>query len=65
MWQFGSPGAESGICGPAGAFCRVAARRLAPQDSGLTVTGPQGAVALRLLRGMRGADEGRGVRGTE
>ena len=50
VWQFGSPGAESGICGPAGAFCRVAARRLAPQDSGLTVTGPQGAVALRLLR---------------
>jgi hypothetical protein len=38
------------IFGPAGAFCRVAARRLAPEDSGLTVTGPQGEVALRLLR---------------
>jgi uncharacterized protein (TIGR03084 family) len=50
VWQFGSPGAASAISGPAGAFCRVAARRLAPQDSGLTVTGPQGAVALRLLR---------------
>jgi len=50
VWQFGSPGAASAIRGPAGAFCRVAARRLAPQDSGLTVTGPQGAVALRLLR---------------
>ncbi|HEV2933325.1 MAG TPA: hypothetical protein VGY96_09355 [Streptosporangiaceae bacterium] len=42
--------AASAIYGPAGAFCRVAARRLAPQDSGLTVTGPQGAVAVRLLR---------------
>jgi hypothetical protein len=41
---------EGILGGSAGAFCRVAARRLAPQDSGLTVTGPQGAVALRLLR---------------
>jgi hypothetical protein len=50
VWQFGKPDADSAITGPAGAFCRVAARRLAPADSGLTVTGPHGATALRLLR---------------
>jgi uncharacterized protein (TIGR03084 family) len=48
-WQYGKPDAESAITGPAGAFCRVAARRLAPEDSGLTVTGPHGATALPLL----------------
>jgi uncharacterized protein (TIGR03084 family) len=50
VWQFGKPDAGSAITGPAGAFCRVAARRLAPADSGLTATGPHGATALRLLR---------------
>jgi uncharacterized protein (TIGR03084 family) len=50
VWQFGPPGAESAIAGPAGGFCRVAARRLAPADAGLTVSGPHGATALRLLR---------------
>jgi uncharacterized protein (TIGR03084 family) len=50
VWQLGRPEAESAITGAAGAFCRVAARRLAPADSGLTVTGPHGATALRLLR---------------
>jgi uncharacterized protein (TIGR03084 family) len=49
-WRFGSPDAESSITGPAGAFCRVGARRLAPEDSGLVTRGPGGAVALRLLR---------------
>ena len=49
-WQFGKPDADSAITGPAGAFCRVAARRLDPADSGLTATGPHGATALRLLR---------------
>jgi uncharacterized protein (TIGR03084 family) len=50
VWQFGPPDAESAITGPAGDFCRVAAHRLAPADSGLTAGGPHGATALRLLR---------------
>lgn len=33
-----------------GAFCRVAARRLDPAESGLRVTGPQGTAALCVLR---------------
>jgi uncharacterized protein (TIGR03084 family) len=49
-WQFGSPDADSSIRGPAGAFCRVAAQRLAPEDSALVVHGPHGAAALRVLR---------------
>jgi uncharacterized protein (TIGR03084 family) len=54
VWRFGPPDAESAITGPVGAFCRVAARRLAPAGSGLTVTGPHGAAALRLLRTYAG-----------
>ena len=50
VWQFGPPEAESAITGTAGDFCRVAARRLAPADSGLTASGPHGATALRLMR---------------
>jgi uncharacterized protein (TIGR03084 family) len=50
VWQFGPPGAESAISGPAGAFCRVAVRRLAAEDSGLRATGPHAAAALRLIR---------------
>lgn len=49
-WQFGPEGADSSITGPAGSFCRVAAQRLAPEDSGLAVRGPHGAAALRVLR---------------
>jgi uncharacterized protein (TIGR03084 family) len=49
-WHFGPPDAESAITGPAGAFCRVAARRLAPDQSGLRTTGPHGATALHVLR---------------
>ena len=49
-WHYGPPGAESVITGPAGAFCRVAAQRLAPQDSGLRATGPYGPAALGVLR---------------
>jgi uncharacterized protein (TIGR03084 family) len=50
VWQFGPPDAESAIAGPAGDFCRVAAQRLAPADSGLTASGPHGATALRVIR---------------
>lgn len=50
VWTFGPDDAESGISGPAGAFCRVAARRLDPAVSGLRATGPHGATALRVVR---------------
>jgi len=49
-WIFGPDDAESGISGPAGAFCRVAAQRLDPAASGLQATGPHGVAALRVLR---------------
>jgi uncharacterized protein (TIGR03084 family) len=50
IWRFGPPEAESAITGDAGAFCRVAAQRLAPARSGLRATGPDGTRALELLR---------------
>ena len=49
-WEFGPDAAGSAISGPAGDFCRVAAQRLAPGQSGLKATGPHGPAALRLLR---------------
>jgi uncharacterized protein (TIGR03084 family) len=52
-WTFGPPHAESVITGPAGAFCRIAAQRIAPADAaqhGLKATGPYGAGALQVLR---------------
>jgi uncharacterized protein (TIGR03084 family) len=49
-WTFGDAGAPSSITGPAAAFCRVAAQRLRPADSGLETTGPDGETALRVLR---------------
>jgi uncharacterized protein (TIGR03084 family) len=50
VWRYGPDGAASAITGSAGAFCRVGARRLAPEESGLNVRGPHGADALRALR---------------
>ena len=49
-WTFGPDDAESEISGQAGAFCRVAARRLDPARSGLRATGPHAATALRVVR---------------
>jgi uncharacterized protein (TIGR03084 family) len=49
-WTFGPDEADSQITGPAGAFCRVAAQRLDPADSGLRAAGPHGAAALRVVR---------------
>jgi uncharacterized protein (TIGR03084 family) len=49
-WRFGPADAPSVISGAAGAFCRVGAQRLTPEESGLTATGPHGAAALRVLR---------------
>ena len=51
VWQFGPPDAESAIAGPAGDFCRVAARRLAPAASRAEPPPVRtAATALRLLR---------------
>jgi uncharacterized protein (TIGR03084 family) len=50
LWTFGPPDAGSRITGPAGAFCRVGARRLAAEESGLETRGPHAAAALRVLR---------------
>jgi uncharacterized protein (TIGR03084 family) len=53
-WRFGPAGADSTITGPAGAFCRVGARRLPPEQSGLVARGPHGPAALRVLRNYAG-----------
>jgi uncharacterized protein (TIGR03084 family) len=49
-WTYGDASAPSRITGTAGAFCRVGAQRLAPEDSGLVTTGPHADVALCVLR---------------
>jgi uncharacterized protein (TIGR03084 family) len=49
-WRFGPDDAESRITGPAAAFCRVGARRLLPEDSGLVATDPHAKAALHALR---------------
>lgn len=49
-WTFGPDDADSEITGPAGDFCRVAAQRLDPADSGLQATGPRGPAALAVVR---------------
>lgn len=54
VWRYGPPDADSSITGPAGAFCRVGARRLAPEESGLVAHGPHGLAALRVLRNYAG-----------
>jgi uncharacterized protein (TIGR03084 family) len=53
-WRYGPADADSTITGAAGAFCRVGAQRLAPEDSGLIATGPHGGAALRVLRTYAG-----------
>ncbi len=50
VWRYGPADADSTITGRAGEFCRVAARRLNPAQSGLRATGPHAATALRLVR---------------
>lgn len=49
-WTFGDPDAEDAISGPAGEFCRVAARRMAPGDTSLVVRGPGADDVLSLVR---------------
>ena len=50
VWRFGPDDASDRIVGAAGAFCRVAAQRLAPDDSGLHATGPNAGRALSSVR---------------
>jgi uncharacterized protein (TIGR03084 family) len=50
IWRYGPPDAASTITGPAGAFCRVGAQRLSPEESGLVTTEPHGPAALKVLR---------------
>jgi uncharacterized protein (TIGR03084 family) len=50
IWRFGPPEAESVVRGDAGEFCRVGARRLTPEQTGLMAEGPHAADALRVLR---------------
>jgi uncharacterized protein (TIGR03084 family) len=49
-WRYGPEDAASTITGAAGAFCRVGAQRLPPDESGLITAGPHAAAALRVLR---------------
>jgi uncharacterized protein (TIGR03084 family) len=53
-WQYGPPDADSTITGSAAAFCRVGARRLPADRSGLDARGPHGHAALRVLRNYAG-----------
>ena len=50
VWTYGPADADAAIRGSAGEFCRVGARRLAPEASQLTASGPHAAEALRVLR---------------
>ncbi|WP_243711363.1 maleylpyruvate isomerase family mycothiol-dependent enzyme [Actinomadura sp. KC216] len=49
-WTFGDPAAPTRITGPAADFCRVGARRLAPEETALAAEGPHAADALRVVR---------------
>lgn len=49
-WTFGPADAPATISGDAGAFCRVGARRVSAEESGLVTDGPGAADALRVLR---------------
>jgi uncharacterized protein (TIGR03084 family) len=49
-WTYGPESADSVVRGPAGDFCRVGARRLAPADSRLVAEGPHAAESLTVLR---------------
>ena len=50
LWLFGPADAATVITGSAGAFCRVAAKRLAAADAGLIASGPAGDEVLAALR---------------
>lgn len=49
-WTFSDRTPATTVTGDAVELCRVAARRLDPQDTSLEATGPDGAEVLRLIR---------------
>ena len=49
-WTFGQPSAPTHVRGTAAEFCRIGARRLAPDDSNIVATGPVAVETLRVLR---------------
>jgi hypothetical protein len=49
-WDYGDPDAPTVVRGPAGDFCRVAVRRLAPPASSLRTSGPLADEVLRVVR---------------
>jgi uncharacterized protein (TIGR03084 family) len=49
-WTFGDPDAPTVIAGPGVDLCRVASRRVAPEDTDLVGTGPDAARVLELVR---------------
>ncbi|GAA3613263.1 TIGR03084 family metal-binding protein [Nonomuraea rosea] len=49
-WTFGDPAAPARITGSAAEFCRVGARRLTPEQTGLIAEGAHAADALRVVR---------------
>ncbi len=49
-WWFGPDGTGEVIRGPAGDWCRVATRRMRPEESALVTTGPLSAAALTVAR---------------
>ena len=49
-WKLGDPGAGCSIRGLAGDFCRVAARRLSPEETDLESQGSRAEEVLRLIR---------------
>jgi uncharacterized protein (TIGR03084 family) len=53
-WRYGPAEADSTITGSASAFCRVGARRLPADASGVETMGPDGRVALQVLRTYAG-----------
>ena len=50
VMTYGPPDATAKISGSMGAFCRVGARRLAADESGLLANGPVAQAALQVLR---------------
>jgi uncharacterized protein (TIGR03084 family) len=50
VWRFGDPTAPTAVTGSASEFCRVGARRLAPEKSSLTAEGPDAPAVLHVLR---------------
>jgi uncharacterized protein (TIGR03084 family) len=50
LWLFGPADAATVITGPAGAFCRVAAKRLDAAEAGLIASGPAAEEVLAALR---------------